>query len=244
MFSRIADNTLVLLIVALIGYGIWRAAIYPRVSKQDAPAATRQAHAAKANRPKGKAAKKQAGGSALQSAAPKKAPKPRETFSIKVNDRVVYQGDALVRDDLLFPLSFAPRAGVQAYFDKQSGIAVLHRESENVAVKADAPQMLVFLSNGDRWLKEGCDSALGASFDPLLVPMESVPVVKEGELFLPLRTIAAALLADPEQDMKWSKAERTVSITTATPLDKNAEAPQPFTAPDFLKTAFAGNRQS
>jgi|SRR5579871_1278932 len=156
---------------------------------------------------------------------------------IVVNNQVVYDGTVRFRNDrIMFPLEFAQKAGVQAYYDPETNIAVLRQGNDNIAVKAETPVMLVFPSDGDRWLTEG-EEALGGPFDPLRVPMETAPMGDDGQLLLPLRVIAAALQVDPNT-VEWDNDTQTATINTTAPLAGPADACRSFSAPDFLKQAF------
>jgi hypothetical protein len=157
---------------------------------------------------------------------------------IQVNGQVIYEGTAVFRNDrIMFPLNFAQQAGVRAFYDAGSRIAVLHQENDNIAVKAGSDTMLAFLSDGDRWLHEGNEAALGVPFDPLRVPAETAPIHEKNELCVPLRVVAAALHVDPSE-VGWDSASRTASFTSPVPLYSPVDAPQPFTAPAFLARAF------
>ncbi len=139
---------------------------------------------------------------------------------IVVNGTVVYDGTAVFRNDrIMFPLGFAQKAGVQAFYDPQTHIAVLRQGTDNVAVKAESLTLIAFLSEGDGWLREG-EAGLRAPFDPLRVPMETAPMVEGGQLCLPLRVIAAALHTDPN-DVKWDQTTRTATITTRKRIEPN-----------------------
>jgi len=179
------------------------------------------------------------GGGTVTHYARKEAP-----ATIVINGEEVYRGPATFRNDrVMFPLDFAEGANIQAWWDKENGIAVLHVDDANVAVKAENQALLVFLSEGDDWLaKPGRESlsALGLPFDPQVVRMETAPLVEDGQLLLPLRVIAASLHADPFQDVRWVAQERTAYITAAgwTRQEEGADCPKAFTAPRFLLETF------
>lgn len=164
--------------------------------------------------------------------------------TIEINGQKVFEGDAtFVNSRCLFPISFGQGAGVQAYWDSQTGIAVFNKAGQNVAVKADRPFIVSFLSDGNGWLKE--QSSLGLDFDPLVVRIETPPLKQNDELLVPIRVIAGALNADYRTDVVWVKETRTVSVTVPE-WNQNSRAadPQSWSAPRFLLDTFSRAEQA
>jgi len=157
--------------------------------------------------------------------------------TVVLNGQAIYSGPATFRNDrVLYPLNFGQGAGVVAYYDEEHQIGVLHRGDENIAVKADSPLFLAFLSQGDAWL-EGGD--LGLPFDPLEVTAETPPQEHKGELFVPIRVLAAALNVNPNTDVQWDEKARTVYVA-APGVQPSAvsNGTKSFSAPPFLIEAF------
>lgn len=125
--------------------------------------------------------------------------------------RIVYKGPGMMRDDrILMPLDMCANVGVKVLYDSERRIVVLHRQEDNLVLKADSRYILVtkgsdFLS----WALNPVEKAIGFKrYEVKRLEMKMPPprVMEDGRLGVPLRFVFTVLghgKLDYERDVTY-----------------------------------------